>query len=169
MKKFLLVCLSAMTLLSCDDILRFDVDMDTSFEIPANSVVPLPSFLTPAIETNAEGTFEDNGTSKNLVKEVRLTELTLTCQNQSDNFNFIEDIEVYITADGEDEVLMASVYDLPNDGSRTVSLNTLEEDLDRFIKKDEFKLRVDMTADQTKTSGTPVDCDMVFNVKADPL
>lgn len=174
MKKLALALLiGAGVFTACDELselLRFNIPISHEFTIPANNVVTLPPLMINGIPTNSSSTFEDNGTAKDLVKEVRLEEvkLTITGPSQAD-WDFVDDIEVYINTAGEDEILIASIENAPNDGSAVLELNTVDSDLDAYIKKDEFDLRFVINADGQVSYNTEVRNEMKFSVKADPL
>jgi hypothetical protein len=69
-------------IISCsvvDQLLTFTISNQTTFKIPSTfpvgTAVPIP---TTDITTNSSAEFENNNTKANLVKDVRLKELTVT-------------------------------------------------------------------------------------------
>ena len=62
------------------------------------SILPF-DVLTPDIETNSDSEFEVNDTRKDLIEEIKLTELKFKIISPDDtDFSFFESLEVYISA-----------------------------------------------------------------------
>lgn len=147
---------------------KFDVDYETSFVIQNGTGVSLPvSMITPDIESNSEAEFEVNDTRKDKIQHITLTSLRLEIINPpGQEFDFLEDIELFISADGLDEVLLASIYDIDNSVGSSLNLTCSESDFQEYIKKDKFKLRVKTISDEYNVNDVEIKVLTTFNVDA---
>ena len=77
--------------------------------IPSATGINLPlSILSPETTTNAEAEFEINDTRKDLIEQIKLTELQLVLENPvTEDFSFLNEISIYISADSIAEQLVA--------------------------------------------------------------
>ncbi len=163
--------IATLFMFSCDKLLTFDISDNTNITIDANpfpfeSPVEIP---TPDVTTNSESEFAQNDTKVDLVKEIILKRLALTITSPSDKtFSFLKSIEIYISADGEDETKLAWNNDVQSD-AKSIELETTSEALDRYVKKDSYKLRTTVTTRETLTQSVDIKIDFTFQVTADPL
>ena len=59
-----------------DELTKFDMEYSQRATIPSSAGIDLPfDVFTPEMETNSESTFEVNDTRKDLIEEIKLTEL----------------------------------------------------------------------------------------------
>lgn len=172
--KFLyLSVLLSFLIVSCDvldRLLTFEVHDQTTFSIntglPFNSPFDVP---TPDVTTNSSAEFNNNNTNANLVKDVKLKQLKLTITNPSDKtFSFLKAIHIYISTDGSDEIELAYLDNI-NVVTNTINLTCTSAKLDKYIKADSYKLRVQVTTKETLMQKVDVQSDMTFKVTADPL
>lgn len=156
---------------SCKKLLTFNVSDSTTTTIDVN---PLPisspiEIPTPDITTNSESEFEQNDTKIELVKEIILKELDLTITSPDDKtFSFLKSIEIFISADGEDETKLAWDTDVSSD-AKVINLTCSKEALDRYVKKSKYKLKTKVTTRETLTKSVDLKIDFTFQVTADPL
>jgi len=155
---------------SCKKLLTFDISDSTTTTIDVGLPVSLPFEIpTPDITTNSESEFEQNNTKVELVKEIILKQLDLTITSPSDKtFSFLKSIEIYISADGEDETKLAWDNDVQSD-AKTIELEITKEALDKYVKKSKYKLRTKVTTRETLTQKVDLKIDFTFQVTADPL
>ncbi len=170
-KKTLLLLLITVALTSCDaidELTKFDLDYTTNYTIQASTIIDTPiDILTPDVTTNSEEEFESNDTRKDLIESIKLRTLTLNLNTPEDgNFNFINDITIFIRAEGLPEVAIASATDLPENGSRSVALETDNVELKEYIKADSYTLRTMTTTDGTISQDHNIDIRTVFRVDA---
>ena len=157
--------------MSCDtldELTKFDISFEESITIPATSPIDLPfTISTPNIETNSNSEFSSNDTAKNLVEEIKLTEFKLTLKNpSSEDFSFLETIEIYIAADDLPDTLLAwNPTPISNDRN-VMFLDTSNEDLKAYIFKDAFYLKVKVGTDEVLTQDYDIDINTVFFVDA---
>lgn len=168
----LLIPIIALTMFaSCDEIaklIEFDLDYDSSVVIPSSTVISLPiSLQTPSIQTNSASTFESNGTRADLVDKIRLSSMNLTITSPTDgDFGFLEEIELYISADGQTERLIASATDIGENVGKTITLDTEDTNLKAYIVQDDFQLRFSTVTDETIEQDHHIDIRSVFTVSA---
>ncbi|MEZ5002588.1 MAG: hypothetical protein R2730_06095 [Chitinophagales bacterium] len=160
--------------LSCkllDKLTQFNMEFDQEVTIPSSTVINLPFTIdTEDTETNSETTFEINDTRKDLVEEILLKQIDLTITSPSNkDFDFLKSVSIYISADGLEEMKVAWLDDIPDNPGNSLDLNKTNEDLKDFIKKDEFKLRLNTTTDQVITNNYKINIHTVFKVDANIL
>ncbi len=150
-----------------DEFTKFDIEYNTQVTIPSSTGINLPfNINTPETETNSENTFESNDTRKELIEEIKLTKLELVLSSPSDaDFSFLESVDVYISAEGLDEVKIASKTEVPEMIS-VLSLDVFDTDLKEYIKKDRYKLRLNTVTDEVITSDHTIDINSTFFVDA---
>ena len=171
----LLVLLAVSSLTSCkkllDELLTFSFSTSSDFTIPGTIAVNTPlSINTPEISASSSAEFGNNGTNPSLVKDVKLSKMSLTITSPSgQNFDFLSEIKIYINAEGLNEVLIASKTDIPDTEDNMLDLNTEDVALEEYIKKDKFSLRLDVKTDKTITQEVNITSNMTFSVTADPL
>ncbi|WP_417590688.1 hypothetical protein [Owenweeksia hongkongensis] len=174
MKKLLLltviVFISTVACKKIDELTQFEMEYNESVVIPSTSGLNLPfNLFTPEVESNSESTFAVNDTRKDLIEEIQLIELELTISSPSNaDFSFLKSIDVYISAEGASEKRIAWRDNIPENKS-SIQLETTDADLQEFIKKDEFKLRLNTVTDEAMSSDHTIDVHSVFFVDAEIL
>jgi len=150
-----------------DDLTKFDIEYQSQVVIPASAGVDLPfSVFTPETETDSESRFEVNDTRKDLIEEIILTELQMVITSPSgSDFSFLNSIKVYIAAEGLEEVLIAE-QEVPDGVGSTLDVDVLDIDLQEYIKKDEFNLRIKTVTDEIIESDHEIDITSTFFVDA---
>ncbi len=158
------------TISSCDkvdELTKFDLEYNSKVVIPGATGINLPfDMFTPDMETNSESQFEVNDTRKDLIEEIKLTQLQLVITSPTDvDFSFLKSIKVYISAEGLDEMLIAEQEVDENAGS-TLDVDVLDIDLKDYIKKDEFNLRLNTVTDEVINEDHEIDVNSTFFVDA---
>lgn len=167
----LLLFTYALFLLNCDDTrptVNFDMEYTSSVTIPSNSGINLPIDLrTPETTTNSEQQMQVNDTRKEYVREIKLenAELTIASPDGQD-FDFLNEIKVYIKADGVEETLVAERSNIPEDGLTKLNLATADNDLSPYVLEESFTLRVEVVTDKTVFRDVTIDIYTVFDVRA---
>lgn len=136
-----------------DSLTQFTMEFDQETTIDATVPIPIGLFNipTPKITTNSESTFDSENTHKDLVEQAILDRLKLEITSPTDgDFDFLESIKVYISAEGLDEVLIASLTTIP-EGLKVIELNPVGQNLEAYVKKDEINLRVETQTDEILT------------------
>ncbi|WP_258103433.1 hypothetical protein [Marinoscillum sp. MHG1-6] len=155
----------------CDKIAKltqFEMEYDETVIIPSSTGINLPfNLFTPDVQSNSESTFAVNDTRKDLIEEIQLTQLDLTLTSPSNgDFGFLKSIEIFISADGLSEVKIAWKENIPSTIDKYMELETTPSDLQEFIKKDNFSLRVNTVTDELITSDHHIDVHSIFFVDA---
>lgn len=157
---------------SCEkvnELINFKIKHETSFTIPGQNsgIGDLLSIPRTEIKTSSEQTFKNNNTRAELVEEVTLDELILSITApENENFDFLNEISIFITAEGEQEILLASKVKIPEDGSRTISLETSQANLKPFLVKENYTIRTVAKTDKVVDNAVDVKINMSFQVKA---
>lgn len=166
-----LLLIIAITFGACsklDELTQFNMNYDQSVVIPSSTGINLPfNVYSPETQTDSESKFEVNDTRKDLIEEIKLTNLNITLTNPSNSdLSFLNDIEVYINAEGLQEIKIASKNDISDNVGNFISLETTEENLQEYIKKDQFNLRVNTVTDEVITSDHTLKISTEFFVDA---
>lgn len=133
-----------------DKLTQFNMDYDESVTIPSSIGINLPfNLFTPPITTNSTKSFEVNDTRKDLIEQIILKEMTLSISSPSGkDFSFLKSIEIYMSADGLDEIKVAWKDNIDNSVGNSIALETSSSDLQEYIKKDEINLKVTTVTDE---------------------
>ena len=154
-----------------DKLTQFEMEYNETVVIPTSTGINLPfNLISPDIKSNSESTFSVNNTHKDLVEEIKLTKLDLTLSSPSNgDFGFLKSIEIFISAEGLSEEIIAWKENIPSDVDKYIELETAETDLKEYIKKAEFTLRLSTVTDETLTSDHYIDIHSLFFVDAKVL
>ena len=150
--------------------ITFTISDSFNFTLESGSIINLPiEILTPDITTNSQTEFEQNDTRADKVEEIKLTELKLTISAPpGKTFSFLKNIELFISADGLSEKLVASSYDI-NSSSGVINLNCSGNNFAEYIKKESYTIRVKTVNKESLTQDVDINCFLSFKVKAAPL
>lgn len=170
MRNLLLLSIILFAITSCDkvdDLTKFDLEYKSKVVVPASAGIDLPfNVFTPDMETDSDSKFKINDTRKDLIEEIKLTELQMVITSPTDaDFSFLDSIEVYISAEGLDEIKIAEEKVEENVG-KTLDVDVLDIDLKEYIKKDEFNLRINTLTDEVIGSDHEIDVNSTFFVDA---
>ena len=170
MRLFAIFLFSLAFLAACNQpaTVTFSMDYVSEVVVPSSTGVTLPfDMWTPEQETDSKAQFEVNDTRKDLVEQITLETCQLSIKYPSDqNFDFLNSIDLYLTAEGLDEILIASKKNIPENGSKTITLDPTGKDFKEYIKKDNFTLRVNTKTDKTVTREVGIEVYTDFSVKA---
>jgi hypothetical protein len=168
-----LLLLATFSCKEVDKLLTFYIEDEQSITVPAQTTngFPLGALipLSPvAVNTNSETEFENNDTRTDLVKNVKLDKLTLTLTDPNQNFDFLKDVEIFISTDSNDELKVAYLYDIPT-GKNQLELIPTGENLDKYVKASSYKIRTAARLRKAITNDVVIRAGMRFKVTADPL
>lgn len=172
--RFYLLFLCFLPLLNCsviDELTKFDLDYDTSYTLDPVNIVGVPvSLFTSDIDTESETTFENNNTNSNSIESVKLKKLTLQISSpETGNFNFLQQIQIYMSTENIEEKEIANLFDIENANSKSLELNAINTELKDYLKEDKFKLRIVAITDETTTESYDVNFFATFKVDAKVL
>jgi hypothetical protein len=147
---------------------QFNLSFTETIIIPASTGINLPfNILTPDIQSNSEASFEIHDTRKDLIESIKMIQMNLVLKSpSSENFNFLKSIELFMDADGLNEVKIASKLNMSNDNVQTVTLDVTNSELKEYIKKDKFSLRVATTTDEAISQDYTIEINYVLFVDA---
>jgi hypothetical protein len=153
-----------------DQLLTFTISNEDTIIIPATSPLNLPiDFLSPNNTTNSSEAFSSNNTDASHVKNIYLKSLQLTITNPANqNFNFLKSINIYISTDSSNEILLASLNTIPQNVN-SIALTPTSAALDAYIKASSYNLRTQITTDQGLSQDVTVKADSKFQVTAKVL
>lgn len=161
----------SMTSCDLDQYTQFDMDFTSSVTVPASSGINLPfNLFTPEVTTNSEATFGSNNTNKDLLEEVKLTQMTMTITSPNDQrFDFLNEIRIFIDADGLSEIEIAFKENIPETIGTELELDVNGNDIQEYLKKDKFKLRVETVTDEFISEDVQIEVYSKFRVDAQVL
>ncbi|MEA3494854.1 MAG: hypothetical protein U9R42_02345 [Bacteroidota bacterium] len=154
-----------------DEALTFYVEQTTTTTIEKVFSIPgLPIDIPiPTIPTNSTNDFENHNTKAELVKDVKLNELTLTITNPTDKtFSFLGSIHIYISTNSEDEIELAWKDNISS-VAQSISLELTDEKLDKYLKSSTYSLRTEAGIKEILLQDVDLDVFLKFKVTADPL
>jgi hypothetical protein len=173
MKK-LFLALPVMVLLagsSCkkvDELTEFDITYSNKQTVPGSGLnIDAPvDFTSPDIATESSSKFSANGTSKDLVDEIKVTGFTIT--NETGKLDFLTSFSIYMKADGLDEVLIASKTSIPK-GITSVKADVTGANIKQHIFKDKIQLRMTLGLDSMPGEDQQLKLDQTLRVKGKKL
>jgi hypothetical protein len=163
MKHLTIVFLLLVGLMSCKKIdkhTQFNIEYTSKATIPSSSGTNTPlSIPTPNITTNIEQELSEHDSRKDKIEYANLKELRLDITSPSNaNFDFLNDIDIYIKADGLSKQKIAEKHNIAENQSTTLNLDVVPEiDLQNYIKADKFYLDITVVTDKVN----------LFDVKLD--
>ena len=175
MKKTALIFIFGFLLFSqsCDEVdelLTFTIKNHTEFEIENQFPVDTPfNVPTPDINSQSSQTFESNNTAASMVNEITLEKMELSIVSPDDfTFSFLKSIEIYISADNEDQVMIASKENIPEDAT-VVDMDTQSQNLRPYLIQDTYDLDFEVVTREVFARDITLRADMEYQVKANPL
>jgi hypothetical protein len=168
MKNRLILLLFIVLLSSCGRLGTFNVDHSVDVVIPSQFGVNLPfNVNSPEIETNAEATFESEGTSTKRISSIQLSELKFSLVSPANaDFDFLNEIEIFIKAPGMTEMRVAYKQNIPETGLKSFFCDIDEVNLKDYISQENFSLRVRTVTDQVIFQDIQVRIDQKYKVRA---
>lgn len=165
----------ATSLFSCkkvlDDLLTFTFSEQAKFSIPPTDIIGLlPAISTPEVVSSASKEFENNGSNISKVKTVKVKRMALTITAPStQNFDFLNYIQIFISADGLADQLIASRNNIPNDLGQELELEMSNANIADYIKKEKYKLKIITKTEEKISQEVKITSDLTFLVTADPF
>lgn len=156
---------------SCEklnELTTFNISNNTSFTIKSNSGINIPFIIpSPEISTSSEQAFKNNNTRADLVDEASLENLDLEITAPAgQTFDFLNEIEIYIKAEGLEDALLASKYNIPENVGNSLSLESSGVNLKEYIKKETYSIKTRVVTDKVINRDIDINAAMKFKVKA---
>lgn len=162
-RSFLILFITVFIFSSCESLSKltqFKMDFKETVTIQKSLPFETPfDLFTPDIVTNSESAFAVNNTSKDLVEQIKLTQLKLTIKSPSDsNFGFLKSISIFVSA-GSDlpETKVAWKENIPLTVGKELLLDVTDADLQEYIKEKSFKLKLSTVTRKTIGSDYQLD------------
>lgn len=169
---FFLITFLTLTAVACDsidDLLTFYINEEATIVVESNFPIGLAAFDPVQVPTNSEETFKNNKTRAELVKDVTLNKLTLSiAESEGSNFDFLQSIEIYISAEGVNEVKIAYLEEVPK-SVKSLDLKLTNAKLDEYLKKDKYTIQTKAVLRNSVARDIKVNAAMRFKVTADPI
>lgn len=156
---------------SCRKLGTFTLDYSTDIVIPSQTGISVPfTVYSPDVETNSTSKFESEGTSTKYVNKIQLSQLKLSIINPSSaNFDFIDEIQIFISAPGQNETLIAEKLNIPETQLTSFLCDVKDVNLKDFISQDYYELRVRTVTDQVFSQEITIRADQLYTVEANIL
>lgn len=157
--------------------IQFNVPYTDTVEVnglEGNPVVPsvggIRASIPPiAVPTNSEENIRKSNTSAELIKEVKIGELSMSIlQPGTLTFDIVDSIWLYMRASGLPDVLAAYSYDVPQ-GLRTLDLTTSDENIRDYFLKDTVFFRIEGRFYNAPDSNSVFSITTRFDAVANPL
>ena len=164
MKKYLFLLFIIIPFLSgCEslhELTKVDFPFSQSVTIPANPIVGIPiTVSTPDMEANVDSILDEYNIETKMIDKITLKNLKLTLSAPSDgDLSFIDDIEVYISASGLDNVKIASAENVGD--VSTLDLKVANANLKEYLLKDKFSLQFKAATDEATLVDHRIKIDM---------
>ena len=157
MKKIILSLFVAFALIhiSCEDELdrltKFTITSKSTFTLPATTVVDVPLAIgTPEVPVSNQQEFDNNDSRTDRIESAKLTSLVLNITSPDDgNFNFLNEIEIIIDADGLEERVIAGKTEIPEGSGNSLELDVNDTELRPYLQNDSYSLKVRAKVDET--------------------
>ncbi|MCC6286860.1 MAG: hypothetical protein IT249_03155 [Chitinophagaceae bacterium] len=176
MKKalFAITCALALLSTSCKKIsklTKFDINYSSETTIEAGVATLIPFDVnTPDVETQSEDQFAGHNTGKNLIQSITLKQLKISIISpEEQNFDFLKNIEVYISAEGQEEVKAAWKNDMADAAAKEIVLDISTADLKPYLMSNKYKLRLKTTTDKVLNKDVQIKIANTFLVDANVL
>lgn len=171
---WLLLAASPVLLGSCkklSNLTKFNVTYTTESTIQAGVATFLPfDVMTPSVTTESSSEFEGHNTAKNLIQSVKLNRLQLTITSPDGRtFDFLKNIEIYISSEGNEEVLLAQKDNIPDTQGAQLELDAGSAELKKYIMSDAFSLRLKVTTDKVINQDIKIKIASTFKIDANVL
>ncbi|MBX2924058.1 MAG: hypothetical protein KF746_17800 [Chitinophagaceae bacterium] len=176
MKSIFYAVTGALVLLSISckkvsELTKFDIKYNSETTIEAGIAAFIPFDInTPDIETQSEDQFKGHNTARDLVQSITLKELKISIISpEEQNFDFLKSIEIYISADEQEEVKIAWKNDMPDAGAKAIVLDRSNADLKPYLVSETYRLRLKTTTDKVLNKDVKIKIASIFRVDANIL
>lgn len=146
-----------------NEVTEFDLNYSSNVAVPSSSLnANLPvDFVSPEINTESAAKFSAEGTSQDLIDQIKLTKFHIT--NNSGNLDFLKSFTVYIKASGLSEAAIASKTLVPA-GQTTIAGDIADVNLKNYLFKDKIQFRISAVANASISTNQDLKLDQTFRV-----
>jgi len=175
-KQFLLFSLLFIFCLSCkkesfDDqvtfketIFKFSDELELNFPsiIGLNIPIVLPGV---AVTLNFPQEIEYTDPLITAVRDIKLNSISIDLiEPPGEDFSFLKHLTIYITAPGLPDIEFAHLYNIPASPGISLSLIPSGNVLDNYVKRNDYKMKVEATADKFILQDVKVNASLVLEV-----
>lgn len=101
-------------------------------------------YITPEIDTKWTETIKDAKTTADLVSEIKMTRLSVTCLSGTSNLDYVNTIKIYIKSANNAELLLMEKTNIPA-GAFSVNMDLKDVNIKNYIFEDKIQFRTAMT------------------------
>lgn len=156
-----------------DNYTTFEVPYSAGYAVPADDSIGVERIYTSYdFPTSIDDALLQNKTSKSLIESGKLKSLEMDIVRYDSTitlmYGALEEIRVYLDADGLGETFAAYKTIDPSAGSRVV-FDIVDVDLKEYLKRDTFRIRIKMTLRSAIPKDTPMLFKSKFTIRAKTL
>lgn len=169
----LLLISSLLFLGSCKDKSKdttFNLDVTTKVTLPATFGIELPvDAISESKDTESSSVFTAENTEAGLLTEASVKSIQLVLNSPtSGNFNYLDEVNVFINANGLTELKVATMASVEPDIA-IINFTELEVDVLDFVKASAISFRVNFTSDDYENVDHECEIYSVFEVNGATL
>jgi len=171
LKYLSIVVISLILLTNCkliDGWTQFEVDYFSTVKLPQDLDINKSEDVYPSeIEANLKAKVEGEGSSMDKIESVELTDLNLRITSPTGkDFKFLNSVELYMNAEGLEEIKVAWLDNVPATIADAMSLNTSSADLTDYLVEDVVTLRLNTVLNQGISQDYQIGIDVTFLIDA---
>ncbi len=144
----------------------FEFSDEMEFNFPSIIGLNIP-WILPSIDITIEFPQEVGYTDPliNGVENILLKSMNAEILSPSnEDFSFLKSLTIYITAPGLPDVELAHVYNLPANPGSLIELVPAGNILDNYVKRDDYKMKIEVTADKLMLQDVKVNASLILEV-----
>lgn len=150
---FITLIMSMILFVGCDKVDRLThFTLNDQFEttIKAGFATMLPADIeTPPVTSNVEKEMGSRNSRVDMIESVTMKSMQMILYApDGKNFDFLKDIELFISAEGLPEKRIAYFTEIPDTIQNTLILKCENQELESFIKKGSYHIRMRVTTDK---------------------
>jgi len=165
----LLLFVSELSCKKIADITKFNLSYQTEATIKASDIATLLPFdlRTPQVTTVTDEDYKGYKTARKLVQSVKLKDLQLSVvRPDGRTFDFLDKIEVFISADEHEEILLARKDNISDKDGGQLELEPATSELKPYLTSKHFNLRLKITTDKVVNQDIDIKISSTFHVDA---
>lgn len=149
----------------------FLLEYESEVTVPASSAISVPFELsTPEQATDIETHYAANNTRSDLIVDIFAKGCKLEILSPGgQTFDFLNSIEVYLVADGFEELLFAQKTGIPEEGLKSISLPVEKDDFLHYVDRSKLELLIKAKTDQTISEEIEIGISVEFEANANPI
>lgn len=127
----------------------YDVAVPAS-TIAASQQTTTVDYITPEIDTKSAELIKDAKSTADLISEIKMTRLAVTCIDGNANLDYVNTIKIYIKSANNAELLLMEKANIPA-GAYTVNMDLKDVNIKNYIFEDKIQFRTALTFKPTTT------------------